>query len=59
MVVFVKEGDGFKARPIKTGLQNKHWTEITEGLKHGETYVSEGSFIVKADIGKAGAEHAH
>lgn len=59
-VIFVKEEDGsFKARPVKTGLQNKNWTEISEGLKSGETYVSEGSFIVKADIGKAGAEHAH
>lgn len=59
-VVFVKEEDGaFKARPVKTGLQSKNWTEITEGLKTGETYVSQGSFIVKADIGKAGAEHAH
>lgn len=59
-VVFVKEVDGaFKARPVKTGLQSKNWTEITDGLKSGETYVSEGSFVVKADIGKAGAEHAH
>ena len=59
-VVFVKDEDGaFKARPVKTGLQSKSWTEITEGLQRGETYVSEGSFTVKADIGKAGAEHAH
>lgn len=59
-VIFVKEADGaFKARPVKMGLQSKNWTEITEGLKSGETYVSEGSFVVKADIGKAGAEHAH
>lgn len=59
-VVFVKDEDGaFKTRPVKTGLQSKSWTEITEGLQRGETYVSEGSFTVKADIGKAGAEHAH
>lgn len=58
-VVFVKSGDVFKARPVKTGLQSKDWTEITEGLKAGETYVSEGSFVVKAEIGKASAEHEH
>lgn len=59
VVVFVKEGEGFKERPVKTGLQSKEWTEITDGLTDGESYVSEGSFIVKAEIGKAGAEHAH
>lgn len=58
-VVFVKDGEKFQMRPVKTGLQSKTWTEITEGLKIGETYVSEGSFTIKAEIGKASAEHTH
>ena len=58
-VVFVREGEDFKMRPVKTGASDKVWTEITDGLKVGETYVSEGSFTVKAEIGKASAEHAH
>lgn len=58
-VVFVKEGDTYEARPVKTGRTDGTWTEITEGVTAGETYVSKNSFVVKADIGKAGAEHSH
>jgi len=33
--------------------------EVLKGLSAGETYVSEGSFLIKADIGKSGASHDH
>ncbi|TNY08206.1 efflux RND transporter periplasmic adaptor subunit, partial [Escherichia coli] len=33
--------------------------EIVQGLKPGERYAARNSFIVKADLGKAAAEHAH
>lgn len=56
-VVFVQEGESFKARTIKPGISDSEWTEITEGLKAGERYVSEKSFQIKANIGKAGAAH--
>lgn len=55
-VVFVKQENRYSARPVKTGIGNSQWTEITEGLKAGETYVSENSFIIKADIGKNSVE---
>lgn len=58
-VVFVKEGQSFEMRPVRTGTGSQSWTEITGGLKAGDTYVSEGSFTVKAEIGKASAEHVH
>jgi cobalt-zinc-cadmium efflux system membrane fusion protein len=57
IVVFVQDGDKYTMRPVKTGLADNEWTEVKDGLKAGETYVSENSFLIKADIGKAGAEH--
>lgn len=56
-VVFTRDGDRFSMRPITTGAADSQWTEVREGLRPGETYASENSFIIKADIGKAGAEH--
>lgn len=58
-VVFVKEGDAYEMRPVKLGKGDGKYIEVTEGLKAGEQYVSQGSFIVKADIGKAAAKHEH
>ncbi len=58
-VVFVVEGDRYEPRPVTTGISGQEWTELRHGLKAGETYVSENSFLIKADIGKSGAEHEH
>lgn len=60
MVVFVQEEGGtYKAHPVETGMSDSQWTEIKSGLSAGQRYVAKNSFVVKADIGKAGAEHAH
>jgi cobalt-zinc-cadmium efflux system membrane fusion protein len=59
-VVFVRdEGGEYKAQPVETGTSDATWTEIKSGLTAGQHYVAKNSFVVKADIGKAGAEHAH
>lgn len=59
-VVFVQDEEGaYKAQPVETGLSDAEWTEIRHGLKAGQRYVADNSFVVKADIGKAGAEHEH
>ena len=58
-VVFVKEGNAYEMRPVKLGKSDGKFIEVREGLKAGEQYVSQGSFIVKADIGKAAAKHEH
>jgi cobalt-zinc-cadmium efflux system membrane fusion protein len=58
-VVFVREGDALEARPVKTGRSDGKHVEILDGLKPGEMFVSENSFLVKADIEKAGAAHEH
>lgn len=58
-VVFVREGNHYAAVPITTGLADMEMTEVTQGLEAGALVVSKNSFVVKADIGKAGAEHEH
>lgn len=58
-VVFVKEGDSFEPRPVKLGRRTDEWVEITSGLLPGEPYVAKNSFMLKAEVGKGAAEHAH
>ncbi len=58
-VVFVKDGDTYETHQVKLGRSDGVYTEVLEGLKAGDVYVSKNSFIVKADIGKAGAAHEH
>lgn len=56
-VVFVAEGDSFEAREVELGVKDSDRTEITSGLKPGERYVAENSFVMKAELGKGEAEH--
>lgn len=58
-VVFVKKGESFVPRAVEIGRKGNGIVEIIKGLKAGELYVSEGSFIVKSDILKATAAHSH
>lgn len=58
-VVFVEKNGKYEPRNVELGLQDTDWVEITAGLEAGEQYVAGGSFVVKAQAGKAGAEHAH
>ncbi len=55
-VVFVQDGERYAMRPVTIGAADGQWSEVREGLHAGERYVSSNSFIIKADIGKAGAE---
>ncbi|SDE00012.1 membrane fusion protein, cobalt-zinc-cadmium efflux system [Cupriavidus sp. YR651] len=57
--VFVEVPGGFAARPVKTGRTDGKRVEITDGLAPGTRYVAANSFVLKAEQGKAGAEHAH
>lgn len=57
--VFVAGEHGFEARKVTLGRSDASSVEILDGLKPGERYVSAGSFVVKADIEKAGAAHEH
>ena len=58
-VVFVNVGDTFEARPLELGRSDGHWVEVIHGLSPGEKYVAKNGFVLKAEIGKSGATHAH
>ncbi len=58
-VVFAKVGDTYEVRMLKLGERSNEWTEVLEGLRDGEVYVSDNSYLIRADIEKSGASHDH
>jgi cobalt-zinc-cadmium efflux system membrane fusion protein len=58
-VVFVRVGDIYEVRPVTLGRSDGDWMEVHAGLTPGEEYVVGNSFLIKADILKAGASHDH
>jgi membrane fusion protein, heavy metal efflux system len=58
-VVFVRTGETYTARPVRLGARDASKVAVLEGLKVGEDVVVEQSYVIKADIGKAGAAHEH
>lgn len=58
-VVFSQHGDIYQARPLELGRSGNGYVEVLKGLGAGEHYVTENSFLIKADIGKSGASHDH
>jgi cobalt-zinc-cadmium efflux system membrane fusion protein len=58
-VIFVREGDLFEPRPVEIGRRDREWLEVRSGLAAGGEYVARGSFLLKAELGKAAASHDH
>jgi cobalt-zinc-cadmium efflux system membrane fusion protein len=58
-VVFVKIRDTYEVRMLELGRQTPEWTEVLGGLKPGAEYVTDGAFLIRADIEKSGASHDH
>jgi len=58
-VVFSQHGETYQARPLELGRRGGGFVEVLKGLAAGELYVTENSFLIKADIGKSGASHDH
>ena len=58
-VVFVRTADGFEKREVATGKSDDAFVEIVFGLDPGEEVAVANSFVLKAELGKAEAEHAH
>lgn len=58
-VVFVRTSEGFEKRVVVLGKSDDEHTEVKFGLDAGETIAITNSFVLKAEVGKAEAEHAH
>ena len=58
-VVFIPADGGYKAQVVQLGRTDGKTTEVISGLKAGQDYVKDGSFLLKAELGKASAEHTH
>ena len=50
-----------KAQPIQLGQASNdaQWLEVISGLTAGQRYVSQGSFVLKSELEKGEADHAH
>ncbi len=58
-VVYAKFGDEYEVRMLDLGRQAGDWAEVLGGLDPGTVYVTENSYLIKADIEKTGATHDH
>jgi cobalt-zinc-cadmium efflux system membrane fusion protein len=58
-VVFKRVPQGFQAVTVKRGRSDGRAVEILQGLKAGDQVASGQAFILKSELGKASAEHAH
>ena len=57
--VFVREGETYLTRHVELGARDATQVQILSGLSEGEEVVIAESYLIKADIGKAGAAHDH
>ena len=44
---------------LKLGRSGNGWVEVLGGLEPGSIYVTENSYILKAEVEKDGAVHHH
>ena len=58
-VVYAKVDETYEVRMLDIGRRDGEYAEILGGVKPGETYVTENSYLIKADIEKSGASHDH
>lgn len=57
--VFVRSTQGFEKRDVTTGREDAQNVEILSGLNVGESVAITNTFSLKAELGKAEAEHEH
>lgn len=57
--VFVRTAAGFEKREVSVGRGDNEAVEIVAGLSVGEPIAISNTFLLKADLGKAEAEHSH
>lgn len=58
-VVFAHINETYEVRMLELGRRDHDWIEVLGGLKPGTEYVTENSYLIKADIEKSGASHDH
>jgi cobalt-zinc-cadmium efflux system membrane fusion protein len=58
-VVYAKVGDQYEVRMLELGREAGEWVEVLGGIEPGTEYVTDNSFVIKADIEKSGASHDH
>ena len=63
--VFVAKQHGqkleFAPQPVKLGASSSdgQWIEVLSGLEQGQKYAAQGSFLLKSELEKGEASHAH
>lgn len=57
--VFVQSGSEYRFTPLVLGRGDQQYVEVISGLIPGQRYVTENSYLIKADIEKSEAEHDH
>jgi len=58
-VVFARHDNTFEVRMLEMGETDGEYIEVLGGLKPNTEYVTENSFLLKADVLKDGASHDH
>jgi cobalt-zinc-cadmium efflux system membrane fusion protein len=57
--LFVADGERFEVREVRLGREGRTKVEVVSGLAAGERFADERTFLVKAELGKGTAAHAH
>ena len=58
-VTFVRKEGGFEPKIVKRGRADNSHVEIVSGLQAGEWFASDGSFILRAEMGKSNVTDDH
>jgi cobalt-zinc-cadmium efflux system membrane fusion protein len=58
-VVFGRFDNVFEVRMVELGRQDKDYIEVLGGLNPGTEYVTNNSYLLKAEVLKDGASHDH
>ncbi|KTD61720.1 efflux RND transporter periplasmic adaptor subunit [Legionella spiritensis] len=58
-VVFIKTAGGFVPRACQFGIEGRDYIEVLQGIKAGQDYVVQNSFILKAEMEKESVGDDH
>ena len=58
-VVFEQVDNTYEVRMLELGETQGEWAEVLGGIEAGARYVTDNSYLIKADVEKSGASHDH